>query len=467
MAMFKNILVANRGEIALRVIRAAKELGVRTTAVYSEADVDSMHVHLADDAICIGPPASADSYLKMEAILSAAEIANVDAIHPGYGFLSENPRFAELCESCNVKFIGPSAKVISMMGDKNQARATATKYGIPVTPGSDGIVETEAEALAVADIIGFPVMIKASAGGGGRGMRPALNRASFINAFHAARAEAQACFGSSDVYIERLVQNPHHVEFQIVADSQGNVKELGERDCSMQRRNQKIIEETPSPLLSPELRRRMAEASESLVRNIGYENCGTIEYLVDDNENFYFMEMNTRLQVEHPITEEVRGCDLIKEQIRIAAGQPLSEHVLNSVPRGHSIECRINAEDPYNNFAPSPGKIKLFYAPGGRGVRVDTHVYSGYSVPPNYDSMIAKLIVTGATREIAIARMIRSLNEFVVRGIKTTIPFQASILKHEAFASGEYNIGWVEQFLATQPSPPDLPDIMREDSGVW
>lgn len=467
MAMFKNILVANRGEIALRVIRAAKELGVRTTAVYSEADVDSMHVHLADDAICIGPPASADSYLKMEAILSAAEIANVDAIHPGYGFLSENPRFAELCESCNVKFIGPSARVISMMGDKNQARATATKYGVPVTPGSDGIVETEAEALAVADIIGFPVMIKASAGGGGRGMRPALNRASFVNAFHAARAEAQACFGSSDVYIERLVQNPHHVEFQIVADSQGNVKELGERDCSMQRRNQKIIEETPSPLLSPELRRRMAEASELLVKNIGYENCGTIEYLVDDNENFYFMEMNTRIQVEHPITEEVRGCDLIKEQIRIAAGQPLSEHVLNSVPRGHSIECRINAEDPYNNFAPSPGKIKLFYAPGGRGVRVDTHVYSGYSVPPNYDSMIAKLIVTGATREIAIARMIRSLNEFVVRGIKTTIPFQASILKHEAFASGEYNIGWVEQFLATQPSPPDLPDIMREDSGVW
>jgi acetyl-CoA carboxylase, biotin carboxylase subunit len=467
MAMFKNILVANRGEIALRVIRAAKELGVRTTAVYSEADVDSMHVHLADDAICIGPPASADSYLKMEAILSAAEIANVDAIHPGYGFLSENPRFAELCESCNVKFIGPSAKVISMMGDKNQARATATKYGVPVTPGSDGIVETEAEALAVAEIIGFPVMIKASAGGGGRGMRPALNKASFVTAFHAARAEAQACFGSSDVYIERLVQNPHHVEFQIVADSQGNVKELGERDCSMQRRNQKIIEETPSPLLSPELRRRMAEASELLVKNIGYENCGTIEYLVDDNENFYFMEMNTRIQVEHPITEEVRGCDLIKEQIRIAAGQPLSEHVLNSVPRGHSIECRINAEDPYNNFAPSPGKIKLFYAPGGRGVRVDTHVYSGYSVPPNYDSMIAKLIVTGATREIAIARMLRSLNEFVVRGIKTTIPFQASILKHEAFASGEYNIGWVEQFLATQPSPPDLPDIMREDGGVW
>ena len=335
--MFKNILVANRGEIALRVIRAAKELGIRTTAVYSEADVDSMHVHLADDAICIGPAASADSYLNMQAILSAAEIANVDAIHPGYGFLSENPRFAELCESCNVKFIGPSARIISLMGDKNQARATATKYGIPVTPGSEGIVETEAEALRVAEQIGYPIMIKATAGGGGRGMRPALNKASFVSAFHAARNEAQACFGCPDVYLERLVENPHHVEFQIVADSHGNVKELGERDCSMQRRNQKIIEETPSPLLTPELRMRMAEASESLVRNIGYENCGTIEYLVDDNENFYFMEMNTRIQVEHPITEEVRGCDLIKEQIRVAAGAPLSEHVMFSQPRGHSI----------------------------------------------------------------------------------------------------------------------------------
>jgi acetyl-CoA carboxylase biotin carboxylase subunit len=461
--MIKNILIANRGEIALRVIRAAKELGVRTTAVYSEADVDSMHVHLADDAICIGPAASADSYLNMQAILSAAEIANVDAIHPGYGFLSENPRFAELCKSCNVKFIGPSPEVIAMMGDKNRARATATKFGVPVTPGSAGIVETEEEALRIAEEIGYPIMIKASAGGGGRGMRPALNKASFVTAFHAARAEAQACFGTPDVYLEKLVENPHHVEFQIVADSHGNVKELGERDCSMQRRNQKIIEEIPLPLLTPELRQRMAEASEALVRNIGYENCGTIEYLVDDHGNFYFMEMNTRIQVEHPITEEVRGCDLIKEQIRIASGEPLSDHVLKSEPRGHSIECRINAEDPYNNFAPSPGKIKLFYAPGGRGVRVDTHVYSGYEVPPNYDSMIAKLIVTGATRDIAIARMIRSLNEFVIRGIKTTIPFQVSILKHAAFRSGDYNIAWVEKFLATQPKPPEVPEIMLEE----
>ncbi|MDA7920353.1 acetyl-CoA carboxylase biotin carboxylase subunit [Verrucomicrobiales bacterium] len=462
--MFKNILVANRGEIALRVIRAAKELGVRTTAIYSEADADSMHVHLADDAICIGPAASADSYLKMEAILSAAEIANVDAIHPGYGFLSENPRFAELCETCNVKFIGPSAEIITMMGDKNMARATATKYGVPVTPGTDGIVDTEEEAIKAADEIGYPVMIKATAGGGGRGMRPALNKASFVSAFHAARQEAEACFGNPDVYIEHLVENPHHVEFQIVADSHGNVKELGERDCSMQRRNQKIIEETPSLLLTDDLRQRMAEASERLVKNIGYENCGTIEYLVDDNENFYFMEMNTRIQVEHPITEEVRGCDLIKEQIRIAAGEALSDHVIYSQPRGHSIECRINAEDPYNNFAPSPGKINLFYAPGGRGVRVDTHVYSGYEVPPNYDSMIAKLIVTGATREIAIARMIRSLNEFVIKGIKTTIPFQASIMKHNAFRSGDYNIAWVEKFLASQPSPPEgFPEIMLEE----
>jgi acetyl-CoA carboxylase, biotin carboxylase subunit len=452
--MFRNILVANRGEIAVRVIRACKELGVRTVAVYSEADADSMHVQLADEAICIGPGPSSGSYLKAEAIMSAADIANVDAIHPGYGFLSENPRFAEICESCGVKFIGPPAEVISMMGDKNRARATATKYGIPVTPGSKGIVRDEAEAARVADEIGYPVMIKASAGGGGRGMRPALNRASLKSGFHAARAEAEACFGSGDVYIEKLIENPHHIEFQVVADRHGNVIELGERDCSMQRRNQKIIEETPSPLMTDKLRKEMAEASVTLTRQIGYENCGTIEYLVDDNGNFYFMEMNTRIQVEHPITEEVRGCDLIKEQIRIAAGAPLSEHVVNSEPRGHAIECRINAEDPYNNFAPSPGKIALYYPSGGRGVRVDTHVYSGYEVPPYYDSMIAKLIVTGANRDVAIARMTRSLNEFLISGIKTTIPFQSSIMQHAAFKTGKYNIRWVEEYLASQPDPP-------------
>ena len=451
----RNILVANRGEIALRVIRAAKELGIRTTAVYSEADVDSMHVQLADDAICIGPGPSAQSYLKMDSIMAAAEIANVDAIHPGYGFLSENPRFAEICESCNVKFIGPSAEIIRMMGDKNQARATALAHGIPVTPGSDGIVETEAEAFKVAEEVGYPVMIKASAGGGGRGMRPALNKATLGSAFNAARNEAMACFGSDEVYIEKLVENPHHIEFQIVADSHGNAIELGERDCSMQRRNQKIIEETPSPLLTPELRERMAKASVDLIKAIGYENCGTIEYLVDDEENFYFMEMNTRIQVEHPVTEEVRGCDLIKEQIRVAAGEPLSEHVLNSVPRGHSIECRINAEDPYRNFAPSPGKIDLYYAPGGRGVRVDTHVYSGYEVPPHYDSMIAKLIVYGARRDIAIARMKRALNEFLIEGIKTTIPFQLEVIDHAAFKNGNYSIRWVEDYLASKTGKPE------------
>ena len=458
--MFRNILVANRGEIALRVIRACKELGVRTVAVYSEADVDSMHVQLADEAICIGPGPSSESYLKVEAIMSAAEIANVDAIHPGYGFLSENPRFAEICDSCKVKFIGPSVEVISMMGDKNRARETALKFGVPVTPGSAGIVATEEEAFKVAEEIGYPVMIKATAGGGGRGMRSALNAASLSSGFHAARAEAEACFGNGDVYIEKLVENPHHVEFQVIADSWGNVLQLGERDCSMQRRNQKIIEETPSPLMTPELRARMAEASEKLTREIGYENCGTIEYLVDDKENFYFMEMNTRIQVEHPITEEVRGCDLIKEQIRIAAGARLSKHVVNSQPRGHAIECRINAEDPYKNFTPSPGKITLFYPAGGRGVRVDTHVYSGYEVPPYYDSMIAKLVVTGADREVAIARMLRALNEFIIHGIKTTIPFQASILKHEAFRTGKYNIGWVQEFMASGASD-HQPPIME------
>ena len=451
--MFKRVLVANRGEIALRVIRACKELGVEAVAVYSTADTDSMHVQLANSAICIGPGPSSQSYLKMEAIISAAEIANVDAIHPGYGFLSENPKFAKICESCKIKFIGPSADVIAMMGDKNTAKATAARAGVPVTPGSKDIVRTEKEAIAIAEEMGYPVMIKATAGGGGRGMRSALNEASLTTGFNAARAEADACFGNPDVYIEKFIVNPHHIEFQIVADSLGNVMHLGERDCSLQRRNQKIIEECPSPLMTPELRKRMGDASVKLCKEIGYENCGTIEYLVDDDHNFYFMEMNTRIQVEHPITEEVHGCDLIKEQIRIAAGLPISEHVLNSQPRHHAIECRINAEDPYNNFAPSPGRLDFFYAPGGRGVRVDTHVYTGYEVPPYYDSMIAKLIVTGATREIAIARMTRALSEFKIEGIKTTIPFQHDIIKNSDFRSGDYNIAWVEKFLAMQPNP--------------
>ena len=445
--MFKRVLVANRGEIALRIIRACRELDIQSIAVYSEADVDSMHVQLADEAVCIGSASSKESYLKMDRIIAAAEITGANAIHPGYGFLSENARFAEICESAGITFIGPSAKVISMMGDKATARATAVANGVPVTPGSEIMLDANA-ALAEAKRIGFPVMIKATAGGGGRGMRPCFNEEEFIGLFQQASNEAVACFGNGDCYLEKLVLNPHHVEFQVICDSHGHFIHLGERDCSMQRRNQKIIEECPSPLLTPELRKRMGDASVNLVRNIGYQNAGTIEYLVDEKgENFYFMEMNTRIQVEHPVTEEVMGCELIKEQIRVAAGESLSHHVLQANPRGHSIECRINAEDPYNNFTPSPGTIELWYAPGGKGVRVDTHVYSGYTVPPYYDSMIAKLIVTASTREIAIARMRRALGEFTIRGIKTTIPFQLEIINHPDFIKGHYDIGWVGRYL--------------------
>ena len=445
--MFKRVLVANRGEIALRIIRACRELDVESIAVYSEADVDSMHVQLADEAVCIGPASSKESYLKIDRIIAAAEITGADAIHPGYGFLSENARFAEICHSAGITFIGPSAAVISMMGDKATARATAIANGVPITPGSDVMEDAEA-ALIEAKKIGLPVMIKATAGGGGRGMRPCFEETEFIKLFQAASNEAVACFGNGACYLEKLVINPHHVEFQVFGDSHGNFVHLGERDCSMQRRNQKIIEECPSPFLTPELRARMGEASVNLIKNIGYQNAGTIEYLVDAAaENFYFMEMNTRIQVEHPVTEEVMGCELIKEQIRVAAGEPLSSHVLEATARGHSIECRINAEDPYNNFTPSPGTIELWYAPGGKGVRVDTHVYSGYTVPPHYDSMIAKLIVTGATREIAIARMKRALGEFMIRGIKTTIPFQQEIIAHPDFAAGTYDIGWVARYL--------------------
>jgi len=445
--MFKRVLVANRGEIALRIIRACRELDVQSVAVYSEADVDSMHVQLADQAVCIGPASSKESYLKMDRIFAAAEITGADAIHPGYGFLAENARFAAICESSSITFIGPAARLISLMGDKASARATALANGVPVTPGSDLMPDAET-ALEEAKKIGFPVMIKATAGGGGRGMRPCFQAEDFIGQFQAASSEAIVCFGNGSCYLEKLVLNPHHIEFQVIGDSHGNFIHLGERDCSLQRRNQKIIEECPSPLLTPALRARMGEASVNLIRNINYQNAGTIEYLVDEQaENFYFMEMNTRIQVEHPVTEEVMGCELIKEQIRVAAGEPLSRHVLESSPRGHSIECRINAEDPFNNFAPSPGTIELWYAPGGKGVRVDTHVYSGYTVPPHYDSMIAKLIVTAATREIAIARMKRALGEFIIRGIKTTIPFQREIISHPDFINGTYDIGWVARFM--------------------
>ena len=445
--MFNKVLVANRGEIALRIIRACRELGVHSVAVYSEADVDSMHVQLADEAVCIGPGPSKDSYLKPDRIIAAAEITGADAIHPGYGFLSENARFADICESSGIVFIGPSADVIRMMGDKATARATAVANGVPITPGSEILTDPD-EAYAKAMEIGLPVMIKATAGGGGRGMRPCFKAEEFKSLFQAASNEAMACFGNGDCYMEKLVLNPHHIEFQVIADSHGHFIHLGERDCSMQRRNQKIIEECPSPLLTPEMRERMGTASVNLIKAINYQNAGTIEYLVDEaGENFYFMEMNTRIQVEHPVTEEVMGCELIKEQIRVAAGESLSRHVLEATPRGHSIECRINAEDPYNKFMPSPGTITLWYAPGGKGVHVDTHVYSGYSVPPYYDSMIAKLIITGATREIAIARMKRALGEFTIHGIKTTIPFQQEILNHPDFAAGTYDIGWVGRFL--------------------
>jgi acetyl-CoA carboxylase biotin carboxylase subunit len=407
--MFEKVLIANRGEIALRVIRACKELGIRTLAVYSEADVDSMHVQLADESICIGPPPSADSYLKIDRIMSAAEVGDVDAIHPGYGFLAENAHFAEVCGTCKIKFIGPSPQAMRLMGDKNAARATARKAGVPVTPGSDGVIDNEKDAAKIAKKIGYPVMIKAVAGGGGRGMRTAHNEPSLMTAFHNARLEAEKAFGNGDVYIEKLILNPHHVEFQVMADSQGHVVHLGERDCSIQRRNQKVIEECPSPLMNAGLRKKMGNAAVKLAKAVGYENAGTIEFLVGQDRHFYFMEMNTRIQVEHTIMEEVYGCDLVKEQIRIAAGHPLSPHIAHGVPRSHAIQCRINAEDPANNFQASPGRIDFYYAPGGRGVRIDSHAYTGYIVPPYYDSMIAKIITVGATRLSAIDRMHRAL----------------------------------------------------------
>jgi acetyl-CoA carboxylase biotin carboxylase subunit len=448
--MFNKVLIANRGEIALRVIRACKELGIKTLAVYSEPDVDSLHVQLADEAICIGPGPSNQSYLKIDRIISAAEIGDCDAIHPGYGFLSENAHFADVCASCNIKFIGPPSSAIRSMGDKNTARDTAKRAGMPVTPGSDGIVENEKDALVIARKIGYPVMIKATAGGGGRGMRPAHNDVSLVAGFHAARAEAEKAFGNAGVYIEKLIENPHHIEFQIMADSHGNVVHLGERDCSMQRRNQKIIEETPSPIMTEEIRKRMGEDCVRLAKEVGYVGAGTIECLMDDNGNYYFMEMNTRIQVEHCITEEAYGVDLVKEQIKVAAGEKLSHWMYDAKLKYHAIECRVNAEDPFNNFQPSPGKIDLYYAPGGRGVRIDSHAYTGYSVPPYYDSMIAKVIAIGTTRENAIYRMRRALSEYIIRGVKTTIPFQQRIMHDPDFVRGKYHTGFVAKMLDAQ-----------------
>lgn len=450
--MIQKILIANRGEIALRIIRACKELGIQTMAVYSEADEQSLHVQLADEAICIGPAAAKESYLKADRILSAAEVGNVDAIHPGFGFLSENAEFAEQCESCKIKFIGPKPETIRKMGDKAQARNVAKKAGCPVIPGSEGELINEKEALKIAKSIGFPVLIKAVSGGGGKGMRLAHNGASFTKEFETARAEALANFGHSGVYLEKYIEEPRHIEFQILADEYGNRVHLGERDCSIQRRYQKLIEEAPSPFLTPKLREEMGKAALRVAKACDYQNAGTIEFLVDKYKNFYFIEMNTRIQVEHGITEEITGVDIVKEQILIARGEKLNLRQKDVYFSRHAIECRINAEDAVRNFTPSPGEIQLYYPPGGHGVRVDSHVYGGYIIPSNYDSMIGKLIAFGRNREIAIDRMQRALGEYLVRGISTTIPFCRAIMLDPEFRKGSHiTTNYIEQFINRVP----------------
>ena len=447
----QKVLIANRGEIALRIVRACRELGIKTLAVYSEADLESLHVQLADEAICIGPPQSANSYLKADRIISAAEIADVDAIHPGYGFLAENADFAEQCAGCNIKFIGPSAESIRMMGDKAIAKETVKKVGVPVCGGSDGTVETEDEAVQIANEIGYPVMIKAVAGGGCKGLRIARNDISLCKEFILARSEAEKAFGNGEVLIEKYIENPRHIEFQVLADQHRNVIHLGERDCSIQRRHQKLIEEAPSPFVNDDLRKRMGEAAVAATTAANYEGAGTIEFLVDQKSNFYFLEMNTRIQVEHPVTEEVTGIDLIKQQIQIARGEPLAFKQEEVQYNYHAIECRINAEDPANNFTPSPGCIDLYYAPGGHGVRVDSHAYGGYIIPPYYDSMIGKLITYGRSREVAIERMYRALSEYLIRGIHTTIPLQKAIISDARFQAGEATTAFMEEFMEHPP----------------
>jgi acetyl-CoA carboxylase biotin carboxylase subunit len=448
--MFEKILVANRGEIAVRIIRACKELNIRTVAVYSEADVNSMHVHMADEAICIGKSPSSESYLKIDRIISAAEIADVDAIHPGYGFLSENAHFADVCESCNIRFVGPSSFAMNALGDKSTSRALAKKAGVPIPPGSEGLIENEQAALACAKKIGYPLMIKAIAGGGGRGMRVAHNDISLVKGYHTARSEAEKAFGNSAVYIEKFIENPHHIEFQILGDARGNIIHLGERDCSIQRRNQKIVEETPSPLIEnkfKDLRKKMGKAAIRLAELAKYTSAGTVEFIVDDQGNFYFLEVNKRVQVEHPITEEVTGIDIVKQQILIAMGENLRISQGDVTFKGHSIECRINAEDPFDDFRPSPGRIEMYYAPGGRGVRIDSHAYAGYTIPPHYDSLLGKLITYGKDRREAMDKMTRALGEYMVTGIKTTIPFQLAILQDPNFRRGVYSTNFIEQLL--------------------
>jgi len=443
--MFKKILIANRGEIALRVIRACRELDIETVAVFSEGDREALHVKAADEAICIGPVASTKSYLNIPNIISAAELTGVDAIHPGYGFLSENARFAEICESCGISFIGPSSKVIETMGDKAMARKTMIEYGVPVVPGSKDIIKDEETAGTVAKEIGYPVLIKASAGGGGKGMRVAQNAKELSKSIQAAQNEARASFGNSEVYLEKYVEEPRHIEFQILGDKYGNVVHLGERDCSLQRRHQKLLEESPSSALTLELRAEMGAVAVKAAKSVNYSNAGTIEFLLDRHGNFYFIEMNTRIQVEHPVTELVTGLDLVKEQIRLAAGEPLGFTQDDVQLRGWAIECRINAEDPDKNFMPSPGMIKSYHVPGGPGVRVDSAVYQGYTVPPYYDSMVGKLIVWGATRQEAIARMKRALEEFVIEGIHTTIPFHLKVLDNAFYRRGEVYTNFIQR----------------------
>ncbi|HEY8484784.1 MAG TPA: acetyl-CoA carboxylase biotin carboxylase subunit [Longimicrobiales bacterium] len=447
--MFRKVLIANRGEIALRIIRACRELGIRTVAVYSEADRESLHVRFADEDVCIGAGPARDSYLNIPRIIAAAEITGADAIHPGYGFLAENAEFAEICEQSNIVFIGPSAEQIRLMGDKAAARKTMAAVGVPTVPGSDGAVSDAAEALKVAREIGFPVLIKAAAGGGGRGMRVAPDEESFESLFQMAQYEAQAAFGDPSVYLEKYLSRPRHIEIQVLGDKHGRIEHLGERECSIQRRHQKLIEEAPSPALTPELRQAMGEAAVRGAQAIGYYSAGTVEFLLDEDGRFYFMEMNTRIQVEHPVTELVTGIDLVKEQIRVAAGEALSLPEGKSVElRGHAIECRINAEDPARGFQPSPGTITIFHPPGGPGVRVDTHAYAGYRVPPHYDSLIAKLIVHGNTRAEALARMRLALESFIIEGIQTTIPFLLELIQDPAFVAGDIDTKFLERRMA-------------------
>lgn len=442
--MFNKILIANRGEIALRVIRSCKEMGIKTVAVYSEADRDSLHVTFADEAVCIGPPFGRDSYLKIPSIISAAQVTGADAIHPGYGFLAENANFSEICHESNIKFIGPSPEMITAMGDKAFAKDTMQKNHVPVIPGSDGVVENVEQAIEIAKEIGFPVIIKASAGGGGKGMRIVWEESEFQKAFQTARTEAEAAFANGAVYIEKFIENPRHIEIQIMGDQHGNVYHYGERDCSIQRRHQKLIEESPSPAVDEELRIKMGEAAVRGAHSVNYEGAGTIEFLLDKHKNFYFMEMNTRIQVEHPVTELVYDIDLVRQQILVAAGEKIEDRPKK--PHGHAIEFRINAEDPENNFRPSPGKITSLHFPGGFGIRLDSHIYQSYTIPPYYDSLIAKLIVWGTDRERAIMRGKRALSEFIIEGIKTTIPFHLKVLEDPRFMSGNFDTSFLEKF---------------------